>query len=426
MDGGGGDVPIANAPGVTPTKVFLGVLYLKNQDAANAAIGAGAAGGSDARDAYDAVIDLVNKQGGIAGREVVPVYAPLDATSATPADQQLEAACSTWTQDHKVFAILFGGRDVVYECAKKAGALELYSTVTGGGSIPETYERYPNYVDMVGVNLVRLGFVTVNGLATQDYFGEAPKIGMVTWDTPEYRAGIQKGYIPALKRHGLSLATEPAYLTPPQTVQQLSEASAQVNSAVLRFSTLGITHVMLLDGAAGLCGAGCMGLEFMHRAKAQQYYPRYGFNDNNAPIVGQQQGFYPNDQLRRSMSVGWTDLDKSFDEGWRVNAVRERCYELMRKNEVDLSNVNAQAQALAACDELWFMQRISADLGDTPLTVSNVMDVVNAIGSSYQSTSAYGMNLSPTQHDGASAVRNMRFVDSCPCFRYTSRPYVPA
>jgi hypothetical protein len=423
--GSNGGTLHASAPGITPTKIYLGALYLKNQAAANAAVGAAGAGGTDGRDAYRAVIDEVNRHGGIAGREVVPVFAPLDVTSATPVDEQEQAACSTWTEDNTVFAILWGGRDIVEECAREAGVVELWSSVVGGASVPETFRRYPNYVELIGMNLVRTGSVTVDGLATQGYFGKDAKIGMLTWDEPPYREGLQQGYIPALRRHGLELATAPVYLTPPQTIQDLSATSSQMNSAVLTFSTLGIDHVMMLDGSAGLCGVGCMGTLFMRRAQSQQYYPRYGFNDNNGPVAGQQAGFYPDDQLRRSMSVGWTDLDKSYDQGWHINGVRERCYTLMRKHGVGLADVNSEAAALEACDELWFLQTAVGKMGGADLTVDNLIATINGLGSSFDSTGAYGTNLSLAQHDGAAKVRNLRFMDSCTCFRYTSRPYTP-
>src|SRR5207249_5382803 len=147
------------------------------------------------------------------------VVAPLDATSSTPVDQQRQANCARWTQDNKVFVILAGGNSIYEECAKKAGAAEITSNVTGASSLPETFRQYPHYVEVVGMNLVRMGAITVDGLATQRYFGAAPKIGMLTWDEPTYREALQKGYVAALERHGLRLATDPVYLTPPQTYQ---------------------------------------------------------------------------------------------------------------------------------------------------------------------------------------------------------------
>ena len=415
----------AAAPGITATTISVGAIYTKNVAAANAAIGGSKRSNDDARDEYNAVIDDINRHGGIAGRKVVPVFAPLDATSSTPMDQQRQAACATWTQDHTVFAILAGGDQILEECARKAGAVELYSTVAGGGTVPETFRRYPHYVEIAGMNVVRMASVTVDGLAAQGYFGNGAKVGVVTWDDPGFREGVQKGYVPALARHGLKLATQPAYLSPPQTVQDLGATSAQVNGAVLRFQSAGVDHVILQDGSAGLCGVGCIGLEFMNQAKSQHYYPRYGLNDSAAPVAAVKGGSYPTDQLKGSLAVTWTDIDKTYDVGWHVNQTRERCYELMRKSGIDMSNLDAQSAAMEVCDELWFLRDLVARLGGATLTPDNLISVVDSLGSDFASSSVYATDFGPTRHEGVALVRNLRFVDSCTCYRYSSRPYAP-
>ena len=96
---------------------------------------------------------------------------------------------------------------------------------------------------------------------------------------------------------------------------------------------------------------------------------------------------------------------------------------MMRKHGLDLSTVNARGSATLACDELWFMQAVATKIGGAPLTVGNFMAGANALGFGYTSPTAYGVHLSASQHDGITDVRNMRFVGSCNCFRYSSSPY---
>ena len=95
----------------------------------------------------------------------------------------------------------------------------------------------------------------------------------------------------------------------------------------------------------------------------------------------------------------------------------------MRKHSVDLSSTNAQGTALGSCEELWFLQAVVARMGSAPLTVGDFMSGVNALGYSFASPSAYGVHLSASQHDGIAALRNMRFLDSCTCYRYSTKPY---
>ena len=414
--------PQASLPGLTATTLFFGAAYNINQGAANGSIGGGGAGGSDIRDAYNVMVNLINSQGGVAGRKLAPVYFGYDASSSQTADQQGQAACSRWTQDHKVFVILAGQLPIERECAKKAGAVE-YWAPAGSNSLPETFTQYPHYVEITGLNMVRLGAVTIDGLARQGYFNRGAKIGIVAWDDAAFHQAVDRGFIPALKRHGLNVATQPIYIHSPQTVQDLAGATADVNNAVLKLSTRRVDHVMLLDGPVGVCGGGCLGFEFLNRAKAQHYQPRYGFNDNNLPVDSLDAGLYPPDQLRGSIAVVWGDDVKSKDAGWRENSTRARCETLMRQHGVDMSNINARAAAIEACDEMWFLQAVVAKLGPTPLTADAFIAGVNALGDSFASPSSYGIHLSSQQHDGIGAVRTIEFVDSCTCYRYTSDPY---
>lgn len=407
----------ASAPGVTATKIYFGIPYAEAGPTNRAAFGTPL--DVDARKPYDAMIDHINNQGGLFGREVEPLYYELDTTSATPIDQQEQSACSHWTEDNEVFGILSGG-NILRSCAEKAGAI---STFPIGASLPEDFQTYPHYFETSGINLIRIGPLTITGLHRQNYFGKEPKIGFVVWDLPQYRDSLERGYLPALEDKGLEIATEPAYVSAPQTAGDLAATSADVNSAVLRFQTQGITHVLLLDGEAGLCGGACLGTLFLRRADSQEYYPRYGFNGNNQAKIGQEQGLYPERQLRRSVVVEWADADASYDEGTRLNTARERCYTLMREAGVPLDNANRQGYARFACEQFWFFQLIESILGQAPLTSDNFMVGVNKVGWGFQSPNAYGVHYSSTQHDGLAAARNMKFVDSCTCYQWTSDPY---
>ena len=419
LSGGGGSGPAAatSAPGVTATKIYLGMIYQETGPANQAAFGA--AIDSDARKPYNAMIDLVNKQGGLFGRQVEPVYFKIDGASSQTVDQQMQAACSHWTEDNEVFAILFGG-DIPRQCAEKAGGI---STYTDGASLPEDFQTFPHYFETSGLNLVRVGPVTVNGLYRENYFGKDAKIGVVTWDDPIYRESLDRGYMPTLEQRGISLATETAFITSPQNAQDLAATSADINSAVLRFQSQGITHVLMIDGPSGACRSGCMGALFMRRADSQEYFPRYGFNANNAAKAGQEAGLYPPRQLRRSVVVEWSDADKFYDEGYKLNKTRERCYALMRDAGVPLDNAQREADARMACEQFWFFQLLESILGEAPVTPDNIMVAVNRVGSGFSSPSAYAVHFSPTQHDGIAAARNMKFDDSCTCYKWVSDPY---
>jgi hypothetical protein len=417
--GGGGSSSAALGPGITPSKIYFGIAHIEAGAANNAAFGTPL--DSDSRKPYNAMIEEVNKNGGILGREVVPLYFKFDANSAQTIDQQSQAACSYWTEDNEVFGILFDDANgLLAECAKRAGAIQLPQF---GGRLPEDYERYPQMYEIEGLNLVRMGPVTVTGLDNQRYFGKEPKIGLITWDHDDFRATLERGFLPALKEEGLSPATPPAYATSPQQVNDLAATSADVNSAVLRFQSQGITHVMILDGSSGLCGEGCLTTLFLQRADKQEYLPRYGFNGRNVIKELQASGLVPERQLQRSVLVEWADFDESYDEGWRLNKARERCFAFMRKKGVPMENINQRATARFACEHFWFIQLVIAKMGGAALNWPNFTAGVNAIGWDFQSVSNYAAHFSARQHDGVAAARNAKFVNSCSCFEWSSDPY---
>jgi hypothetical protein len=422
---GGGSVSrtgqAAFGPGITATTIYFGGYYNKNQGAANAALGVGGADQGDAREPYNAMIEEINNAGGLFGRKVVPVYYGYDATSAQTVDQQDQAACAQWTQDHKVFVINVSN-SLLNECARKAGILQFGGSGASNDAVPETYKQYPHRIDIDSMQLVRIGSVTVDGLANHGYFDKRSKIGLVTWDQPNYREALSQGYIATMRSHGQSTGTQPAYIRVPQSPQEIGQTSADLSSAVLRFHSQNIDHVMILDGPAGACAGDCLTIEWIEAAEAQHYRPRYGFNDTNAPQALDDLGILPSDQAKDSISVSWIDLDSSYDVGWHQNAQREKCYAIMRKHGIDMSNVNAQGVANAACGEMWFLQHVMSRIPGT-LTVDSFVAAVNGLGYSYASPSSYFNYLSASRHDGNAGARIMHWVDSCNCYKYLTGAY---
>ena len=405
-----------NVPGVTDKFVYVGAAYTKNQGAGNAAVGAGGLDAGDARQPYNVVIDDINKHGGLAGRKIKPIYYGYDATSTQTADEQDEAACATWTQDNKVF-VIFASGEITDECARKQGAMEF-----GSRGLPETYKKYPHRIDITGLNIIRLSYRPIEGLFKQKYFEKGAKIGLVTWDTPVYRSAVARGYVPALRSHGLKLGVDTAYIQPPQTLQEVGATSASVNSAVLRFKTANVTHVMILDGQAGVCGGSCIVLLWMKQSDAQRYYPRYGFNDTNSAKEAYELKFFSAEQARRSIYVTSLAVNDSYDEGWKPNASRKRCEALMKSKGIDMSDPNAHGAAVNACENLWFLQ-LGVQRLTGALSADAFVDTIERLGYSYTSPFAWYNFFSAQRHDGQAGERIMAFMDSCDCFKFVTKPY---
>jgi hypothetical protein len=404
-----------NGPGITATTIALGIPYCSDCAAANSAAGAGGEDPGDTRRYTQAVLDDINSRGGVLGRKLVVVWQQISASDDVATSEQ--AACETWTTDHKVFAMVFQG-EIIYQCAKKAGVL-VYG-VAGTGPV---YTRYPNMFAPADVRLERLGAVTVKAMVHAGWQKPAPKwptgkIGLITWDDNDYRYAMKNGWLPALHNAGLK-ETDVRYIAVPQAGGALADASAAISSAVLAFRQEGIDHVFIADGNAGIFTGAGLTLLFLENAKSQGYYPRYGFNTNNVPGWSN----LPADEESGMLAVDSLDAKAESDQGTTTNGPRERCFGLMRKRGLPVGDDQTHYVALTACDPVWFVE---AALKRTQgMTLPYMIAAAESLGTSYRSPFSYGNRLSHTQHDGAALFRNSAFDDGCSCMKYASKPYEP-
>jgi len=401
----------ASAPGVTGTTIYLGASYSSQSAQGDRAIGAaGAAPSYDARNVLNTVINYANAHGGFAGRKLQALYYDYNLTTDT--NTQDQSACAYWTQDNKVFAL--PGSEILNACAQKAGALILGD----GGATQATYQQYPNLIDADGTALDRMGNVEVNGLYKAGYF--TGKLGLVTWDDPEYRATIQNGYLPALSAHHIT-PTQIVYIMVPQQLGAVGDMSAAVSNAVTKFKSLGIDHVMIQDGPAGVWGGDGLTLEWMDQAKSQDYYPRYGANPLNNPGTS----INPSDEQNKELAVDDADYDGSYDQGWHANQARTLCYQIEAKAgyPVSSSNPNDEAAASSSCDAVFFLQKV---LNAVPeVSVSAFMQAAANLGTSFATAQIYGTKFIPGRRDGGDEFRTEEYFSSCSCLQYQGAPYYP-
>jgi ABC-type branched-subunit amino acid transport system substrate-binding protein len=100
-DATGESTPAATgpAPGVTDDAVKVGVTFVDTE--ALVAVGLNYDLG-DHEAVYTALFDAINAEGGINGRQIEPVFAPVDPTAPTPAEE----ACVQLTEDEDVFVVV--------------------------------------------------------------------------------------------------------------------------------------------------------------------------------------------------------------------------------------------------------------------------------------------------------------------------------
>src|SRR5207249_2748204 len=116
------------------------------------------------------------------------------------------------------------------------------------------------------------------------------------------------GFLPALAKLGITPA-QVAYAPTPQTYNDLGGSSAAISNDVLKFQALGIDHVIIEDGSAGIWGGTGLTISWMNTAQSQDYTPRYGLNSWNS--MGNQ--LVPPSQWKGSLGVVFFDTTSTGD-----------------------------------------------------------------------------------------------------------------
>ncbi len=409
-----------NGPGVTANQIHIGVVVVRGGDQAAASLGVPGASQADMRKVWGALASEANEDGGILGKKVVPVFHEIDAQSSQTIEQQGQEACEDWTQDRPVFATpgypSFG--ESFIECMGRAGA------VLSAGSVftlsdERIFERHPYYLQPSAMDLNTQANLLPLAMDRQRYFGNNAKIGLVTFDTPEFHYAVENSFLPSLQREGKQLGTEPAYLTYPRTLDQYSNVLADARNAVLRFSAEGITHVMIMDFGA------IATIAFTQSAENQQYRPRYGLNSQsgNTLAAANMSPETARRQFENARSVGWVaQADVRADEE-PPNKTKDRCLAVMKKHNVTFSSRNAQGQGIQACDSLWFLWAALDASGTRVINQSTFLQGVARLGGGYAPGMTFATSVSSSRHDGAAAARNLSYDTSCNCFHYTTPPY---
>lgn len=254
------------ADGVTDDAIRLGITYVDLAslgDVVNIDHG-------DYEAAYNAVIDDINADGGINGRRLEPVFAPILPIGTAPADE----ACVRLTQDEHVFAVLGFVLDDAPLCY-----LELHDTPVVGGVI--TQERLdraeaPWFGVVPGVESI-----TQKLIAAFDADGafDGATVGVVA--LPADQELMDDVTLPALEEHGVEVA-ESATIDVPEDDQ--AAALAQVAVIAERFRSAGIDTVVTVGNAALTTAQGLTPLDYRPRLLAT------GF-ESLATYVAAEEGF---------------------------------------------------------------------------------------------------------------------------------------
>lgn len=424
--------PQQNGIGITPTKIYVGVTYAADGEAANRAAGVNLSSGDEKADAQ-AVIDDVNAHGGVAGRKLVPVFYAYDLESQQTDAQQDQEACAAFTQDNKVFAVagdgLSGNPNVLRQCLLKAGVL-LVSAGTLTTDDRATLAQTPNFFNMDAPVQERWMSAMISAQLRQGYFrgwdtrlhkpGAAkPVIGILAYDDPNWDDPLKNVVLPRLRAAGYTVNPDNiAHIMVPHNEAEQAPAIAQVQNAALKFRGNGVTHVISLDTTGGLT------FLFARTAQGQGYYPRFGVGSGSGMQGLYDAGDYDNNSLAGAMGVGWApSIDLPAADGDKyATSVTRHCLAVMKKRTGQtFTSTNAAGIALSYCDSIYLIARSASDAG-AAINLSSARAAIERLRGTWQDASLPRVYFSPQQHDGTELGWDMYWDTSCKCARYTGSP----
>lgn len=421
-----GGAGTASAAGAGPVRsvVRVGVIYIGGLAGATAALG-GSAATTDSKSDYAAVFNYLNKHRGH-GPKLTPYYFAINASSSQPAAVQLQSACDHFTSDQRVDIVLtytLDSGNVLSSCLAKKGT-PLVDGYSEAGTGSATFAANPNLWAPAQITFDRLGKLLPTYLIgarwASSRWGNScptvrqPRIGVVTFDRPEYRAAYTHDLVPTFKALGDPVYDAVFLSVSGSSTQQVAQVSAAVGSAVLKFSSECIDHVVMMSQVA-------VDYLFMDVASSQGYSPRYGLSSLEAGPVLIPNLTNPRSQLRGAMGPGWSPYSDVLPANFDALAKQPgaRCLAILKHARLAPSDNNSAILALPSCEGPFFVAAVVSHWR-TSEPASALLGIVNSLGSSYHPVGAYASSFSSNQHDAAAAYRGFAFDDGCGCFRYTT------
>ncbi|HET7531104.1 MAG TPA: ABC transporter substrate-binding protein [Mycobacteriales bacterium] len=424
-------VSVPSGPGVTATRIYVGVVYSTSGDAANQALGANISQGDTKADAQ-AVIDDINAHGGVAGRKLVPVWFNYDALDARPYAVIDNDACARFTQDNHVFAVAGDGiTDNFPACVTKSGALMVATASAIIGPDQAFFDRFPYLFNTGYLTQDRMMAEQVRALVRMNYFSGwnsvtgAPaatpaEVGIISFDTPSWNHPLDRVMLPRLRAAGHPV--DPANVqrvTYPSDNDQVASSVAQIQSAVLKFRQNGVTHVIVLDGN------GSMTLHMLNNMRSQRYFPRLGVNSATG-VQALKDGYAQSTKsFNGAVGLGWSptlDLPAGKGDAY-FNARTRACISMIeRRTGQRFPDTNSASIALGYCDQLYLLAA-AINRATGALDRDSVAAAIEAMRGSFPSAGTYGLFFSPTRHDGVEYGYDMRFDGGCGCVQYVRGPF---
>lgn len=366
-----------------------------------------------------AVIADVNAKGGLFGRRVVPVFHD-NATSDLESNPQAAAQrnCTAFTEDHQVIAVF--NAVPTLDTDNWHACLQSHHTplVNGSSSLYDSisFKQFGPYLwNTIEPNMSVFAPRWVSELKRLAYFSKwnttaggpgsaAVKVGILMPDAAVSQR-IAREMKDRLVRLGLPVV-EYAYH------DSVSNYGGDMSSAVLRFASSGVTHVLSLPPIA------LAKVVFMQTAEQQRYRPRYAMSSVDNPLAFVSN--VPKEQLSGGLGVGWipaVDVDTAHDPG--QTAPQRECLTALKRGGQTFAGDTRRVAMMAAFDICTSLKLIVA-AGESAqgFDAQHLARGIGSIGFGFPTAPTFHSGLSPTNPAMPDQVRTLAYSPQCGCFTY--------
>ncbi len=365
-----------------------------------------------------ALVNAIDKQGGLDGRQLKVVFAHTD-TGSSNWDNDFQAACETFTQDHHVDVVL--GYEFNYEpdfesCLAKQGIPHL----TDGFNVPGTAElaQYPLFWSLDVPTIGQRSIAKFQGAINTGFLTSKDKLGILLDDCPGTQTAWKAQVLPFLLSHHIDVASTFSTACSTGNNAAVTSAIGSLTNGLLKFRSEGVDRIsfVAVSEAPVLYLASTA-------ANAQGYRPGWIVSSlGQLAIIG---GESPMPEMQNTHGYGWLpsqDVPPAYAP--KENAAQHRCLSLLHSQKVDPRSAADYGYAYNACEAVFVYEAaLKADGGN-----SDGQAISNAISNlgNFQSTlNLYGKSVfsSARRNDAPEYYKPINWDGGCHCFRYGSQTY---
>jgi ABC-type branched-subunit amino acid transport system substrate-binding protein len=394
----GPQVPGAVVRGTTATTATLGIAYLSGGDALFSSFGFSIATG-DAKGFSQALIDIINKRGGVLGRKLVPLFHEERASDAADPKTAEQQACAAFTQDNKVFAAVNAPTDCM------VAAKVPIAPAGGQGAFDAQYfnERAPYFYGPPFLNTDSLTPTLLDRLQAKQFLTPRSRIGLFYSDNV-----VQRRIMAKLKK---ALASRGFNVVATFGRDPNNEVGSSGNG-VLPFRSANVDRIIAFDASIAI---------FMITAERQGYRPKYALS-TYLNLASVQEAVPPKEQLAGSFGVGWQPRNDVNEQQQVPLPGTKDCADAASNSGQPNPTGSAAFILWTYCDAIqMFVYGAQHGGGFSPADIRRGLTSAGAgFPTALNFTSAFGLG----RYDGARGVREVAYAASCSCFRYQgSRSY---